>query len=630
MSGEHLNQQDLQVVVLGPIESAKTSVITTVLGQRTEYESGKKTGDCVKREGRVGGRKLTFIDTPSWVGYFPSTDTAVVIKHKIMLSVSMCRPGPHAFILAIGIDVPFNEKNRKSIEEHLGLFGEKVWDHTIVVFTCGEYLESKSIEHHTESEEEALTWLNEKCGNRCHMFNTDSREGCNKVSELLEQIDILARTRNSYFELDEKILREVEEKRNTYRERAQQRRQKVQDQREILQKYESIPSLPELKILLLGWLFSGKTSAKNTILGQVEDAVITRTYQSERTSGKVAGKRVSVVDTPGWWKYIPVEYTPEWLKTELQRGLTLDSKSPHAILLAVPVDTTFLEEQRKITEDNMKMFGDDIWRHTMVLFTCGDVLGDTTIEEHIESEGEPLRWLVEKCGNRYHVLSWYDKEDQVMELLKKIEEMMAGICLFRPELGAQKPVDKKTAETLMEVPKEMVHFLDQKWQKLDRELEEEIGKISTETTLKMTKSLIDPLDFRDDHPPSENTLEEINSGKWISPQSPPESKSSINISGIINATMGHEDQEQTHEDHAGQMERMKEMLERMKEMLEREWGRRESAITGRFQHQLSGMLSETDVLDLHRSFRKVVMWMHHGTSGHGSFEDFDTEEIDSC
>ncbi|KAG5278505.1 hypothetical protein AALO_G00099720 [Alosa alosa] len=88
----------------------------------------------------------------------------------------------------------------------------------------------------------------------------------------------------------------------------------------------------------------------------------------------------------------------------------------------------------------------------------------------------------------------------------------------------------------------------------------------------------------------------------------------------------HEDQEQIREDRAGQMERMREMLER-------EWGRGESAITGRFQHQLSGrrqsgMLSETDVLDLHHSFRKVVMWMHHGTSGHGSFEDFDTEEID--
>ncbi|KAG5278502.1 hypothetical protein AALO_G00099690 [Alosa alosa] len=619
MSGKHLNQQDLQLVVLGPIESAKTSVITTVLGQRTEYESGKKTGDCVKREGQVGGRKLTFIDTPGWVGYFPSTDTAEVIKHKIVLSVYMCRPGPHAFILVVGTNTPFTEKNRRSIEEHLGLFGDKVWDHTIVVFARGEPLESKSIEQHIESEGEALKWVVEKCGNRCHMFYTDSTEGCNEVRELLEQIDILAKARNSFFKLDEKILREVEEKRNNHRERAKMRQQKVMDEREMLCKYGVIPSLSELRILLLGWLISGKTSAKDTILGQVDRVNKKRTYQSERTSGEVSGRQVSVVDTPGWWKYLPAKCTPEWMKTELQRGLTLDSKAPHAILLAVPADTTFHEEQRKNIEDNMKMFGEQVWKHTMVLFTCGDRLEDTSIEEHIESEGQPLQWLVEKCGNRYHILSWNDKEEEVMELLKKIEEMMASLCLFRPEPESQTCIDKKTTEDLIEVPNEMVHFLDQKWQKMDRELEEKIVTICGETTSKLKGSMDAVLDFNGST--SEDTLEEINSGKCISPLSPPESKSSIRKSGIINATIGHEDQEQTHENHAGQMERMKEMLER-------EWGRREASVTQRFQRQISALKesgSEADVHDLDRSFKKVVWWVQRESSGIAS--DVDAEEM---
>ncbi|XP_076145981.1 GTPase IMAP family member 8-like isoform X2 [Alosa pseudoharengus] len=622
MSGEHLNQQDLHVVVLGPIESGKTSVINSVLGE-TKYESEKKMG--VTREGEVGGRKLIFIDTAGWIRYFPSTDTAEVIKHKIVQSVSMCAPGPHAFILVIGTDVPFTEKNRRSVEEHLGLFGEKIWEHTIVVFTRGESLESKSIEQHIESEGEALKWVVEKCGNRCHMFYMDSTEGCNEVSELLEQIDILAKTRNSFFELDEKILREVEEKRNTYRERAQQRWQKVQDQREILHRYDVIPSLPELKIILLGWLFSGKTSAKNTILGQVEDAVITRTYQSERTSGEVSGRRVSVVDTPGWWKYLPAKCTPEWVKKELQRGMILDSKAPHAILLAFPADTTILEEQRKITEDNMKMFGDDIWRHTIVLFTCGDMLGDTTIEEHIESEGEPLRWLVEKCGNRYHVLSRYDKEEKVKELLRKIEEMVASNSLFRSDPEAQTPVVKKTTENLMEVPYEMVHFLDIKWKTMDRELEEKIVTICGETTSKMKGSMDSVLDFRDDHPSSENT-----SGGGTSPSRPSDPKLAIK-NKVMNAATGPpcdqpglEDQELAGDKPAGQ-------IERMKEMFEREWGRRELGVTLRFQRQLSELResgSEADAHDLNRSYRKVVWWMHRRSSGIASdlpVDDLHTE-----
>src|SRR4029434_11178480 len=52
----------------------------------------------------------------------------------------------------------------------------------------------------------------------------------------------------------------------------------------------------------------------------------------------------------------------------------------------------------------------------------------TPIEQHIESEGENLQWLVEKCGNRYHVLNNQKREDhmQITQLREKIEEMVAG------------------------------------------------------------------------------------------------------------------------------------------------------------------------------------------------------------
>lgn len=74
----------------------------------------------------------------------------------------------------------------------------------------------------------------------------------------------------------------------------------------------------------------------------------------------------------------------------------------------------------------MKLLGKQAWRFTMVLFTCEDFLGEGTIEEHIESEGDALKWLIERCSNRYHVFNNQEKSDlsQVTTLLEKIDEMV--------------------------------------------------------------------------------------------------------------------------------------------------------------------------------------------------------------
>ncbi|RXM90625.1 GTPase IMAP family member 4 [Acipenser ruthenus] len=64
----------------------------------------------------------------------------------------------------------------------------------------------------------------------------------------------------------------------------------------------------------------------------------------------------------------------------------------------------------------------------MILFTRGDHLKGRTIEQHIEEAGEELQQLVEKCGNRYHVLNNKNRSDrtQVTQLLDKIDNMVKG------------------------------------------------------------------------------------------------------------------------------------------------------------------------------------------------------------
>ena len=72
----------------------------------------------------------------------------------------------------------------------------------------------------------------------------------------------------------------------------------------------------------------------------------------------------------------------------------------------------------------MELLGDRVWRHALVLFTLGWWLGGRRVEEYIESEGEPLRWLLEKCGYRYHVLNGLKWDiSEVKKLMEKTEDM---------------------------------------------------------------------------------------------------------------------------------------------------------------------------------------------------------------
>lgn len=203
---------------------------------------------------------------------------------------------------------------------------------------------------------------------------------------------------------------------------------------------------------------------------------------AERGQGKVLGRNLTVVDTPGWWKFLPTRFTPTRVKTELERGVSLCGKYPQAVLLNVAVETSFREEMRRIIQETLETYlGEDIWRHTIVLFTWGHLLKETSIEELIESEGKPLKWLVQKCGNRYHVFGERGhSSNQVAELLEKIEEMVAGNCVFCPR--ADSHLYTETAIKRHKVGKDdpcfedAVNILDKEWLQRDKKVTEEVQK----------------------------------------------------------------------------------------------------------------------------------------------------------
>ncbi|XP_062393747.1 GTPase IMAP family member 8-like [Sardina pilchardus] len=254
--------------------------------------------------------------------------------------------------------------------------------------------------------------------------------------------------------MEGEILQEVQAKKKREMERAKERENKTRELWEALKMSEglekmtigkettkaknrtSIP-LKELRIVLLGHRGAGKTAAGNTILGS-EAFPIKMSVQSIKKEGCIAQRHVTVIRASDWEKEQLLMDTPELTKQELMLSLSMCPPGPHAIVVVVSVLLKFTEASRRAVQEHLELLSEKAWKHCMVLFTCEEWLGDLTIEQYIESEGKPLQWLIEQCGNRYHVLNYKNRKgsSQVPELLQKIEYMVTGYGGIHYQLGS--------------------------------------------------------------------------------------------------------------------------------------------------------------------------------------------------
>ncbi|XP_026103365.1 GTPase IMAP family member 8-like isoform X1 [Carassius auratus] len=421
---QHLSE--LWIVLMGHKLAGKSSAGNSILG-RKEFES-KRSAQCVRRHGEVADRHITVIEAPGWWSNYSVEKSPELLKQEIVLSVSLCPPGPHAVLLIIPLDSRFKETERKAVQGHLDLLGERVWSHTIVLFTHGDSLLDTSIEQHIESEGQDLQSLLDKCGNRYHVLNNQNRSDHTQIKELLEKIEETVSTNSGcHFEINSKILQEMKERRRAEEERAEERMKIMKKQKDVIgSQMSDAQHLSELRIVLMGYRRAGKSSAGNSILGR-EEFDLKRSAQCVRRHGEVADRHITVIEAPGWWSNYSVEKSPELLKQEIVLSVSLCPPGPHAILLMIRVDIGFKENERKAVQGHLDLLGERVWSHTIVLFTHADSLLDTSIEQHIEREGQDLQWLLDKCGNRYHVLNNQNRSDdtQIKELLDKIEETVA-------------------------------------------------------------------------------------------------------------------------------------------------------------------------------------------------------------
>ncbi|XP_027134191.1 GTPase IMAP family member 8 [Larimichthys crocea] len=418
---------ELRVVLLGNSWSQRSSVGNFILGQ-TVLNTEEEPDYFQRISGPLEEKKIVLINTPDLL--HPDISEDKLTEH-VKTCERLSDPGPHVFLLVLQPE-DFTEEHKLKLCRVLQLFSDQSFDHSLILISTPREESPGFMEKYMEHR--PLKDMIRKC--RYRHLNQRNIEH----SELLTRLGQIVKENNG-----EHVSCDVFEDATSTLPGDHQRPKQQETQTSIMgavkaagitgRRSEKNPltDTSQFRIVLLG-----KSEDKQS---KLHDFIIKdQTFHYQRTSstrdcvsacGELRGKPLTVVKTPNIFS-LPVEAVRE----EMKKCVSLCFPGPNVLLLLVkPSD--FTAENRETLKFILSLFGQDAFKHLMVIMT------------HNENKSFTVTQLLIDCGGRQYSMSEGDHTSLMQKIENIVRENKGTFLTFTEDTTRPKSEDMKPALNLV-------------------------------------------------------------------------------------------------------------------------------------------------------------------------------------